>query len=72
MVDFGDVAADDEAGGGGPGRLAGGELVCAGLAFGEEFFGRGDFGGLVEFVAFEGETDGLVIDHDVGDEGGWL
>ncbi len=69
FIDFGDVAADYEAGGGGPGRLSGGELGGAFFALLEEEFGGGDLGGLEEFVVLEREADGLGVDQDVGEQG---
>ena len=72
LIDFGDVAADDEAGGGGPGRLSGGELGGALFALLEQDFGGGDLGGLEEFVVLEGEADGLGVDQDVGQQGAGL
>ena len=68
LVDFGDVAAHHESGGGGPGCLSGGELGGALFALLEEEFGRGDLGGLEEFVVLEREADGLGVDQHVGQE----
>ena len=68
LVDLGDVAAHHESGGRGPRRLSGGQLGGALLALLEQDFGRGDLGGLEEFVVLEGVADGLVIDQYVGQE----
>ena len=68
LVDFGDVAAHHESGGGGPGSLSGGELGGALFALLQEEFGGSDLGGLEEFVVLEREADGLGIDLHVRQE----
>ena len=68
LVDFGDVAAHHESGGGGPWRLSGGKLRGALFALLQEEFGRGDLGRLEEFVVLEREADGLGVDLHVGQE----
>lgn len=66
VVDAGAVAANDEAGGVGPGGFAFGELGCSFEAVAEEGVGFADFVGLEEFVVAEGVADGFAVDEDVG------
>ncbi len=68
LIDFRNVAAHYESGGGGPRRLAFGQLGGAGFALLQEGLGGGDFGGLKEFVVLERVADGLVIDQHVGQQ----
>ena len=68
LVDLRNVAADYQAGGRRPRRLAGGQLGGAFFALLEQHFGLGDFVGLEEFVVLEGVADGFVVDQDVGQE----
>jgi hypothetical protein len=67
-VDFGFVAANDEAGGRVPGRLTVAERASAGVTFVEEFMGGGEIVGGVENIVVKGVADRVVIDLDVGEE----
>jgi hypothetical protein len=72
-IDFGFVPANDEASSGVPRGLAVAESTSAGVAFVQEFSGRGKVVGGVENVVVEGVADRVEIDLDVGkeiDEGG--
>ena len=60
------VAADDEAGGAGPGGAVGGEVGEAAVGFGEEFAGAGGVVGVEELAVFEGEADRFEEDLGVG------
>ena len=67
-VDLRNVAADHQAGGGGPGRLAFGKLRGALLALFQQLARLRNLVRLEELVVLKSVADGFLINEDVGEQ----